>query len=131
MKLREVCFLIGAEDTVLWSDASSDPIALPDARTRWERIWGLRERIVEIAHTHPLGGAYFSAEDESTMLALDSALGRRLRYSVVAPDGMIVRIPTAQGCSEGPPELRPWWADLILLASGVIPEHVSSSKEEG
>ncbi len=77
--LREVCFLTGESDAVLWSDASQSPTALPDSRTRWEAIWSRRDRIVEIAHTHPLGGAKFSLEDETTMAALDVALGRRLR----------------------------------------------------
>ena len=33
---REVCFLVGPGDVVLWSDASDSPLALPDSRERWE-----------------------------------------------------------------------------------------------
>ncbi len=122
--LREVCFLLGEGEAVLWSDASQSPTALPDSRARWEAIWSCRDRIVEIAHTHPLGGAQFSIEDETTMAAVDAALGRRLRYAVVTPTGLLRRIP---GESAEPPEQpgdhivedEPWWTPLIRSASGL------------
>src|SRR3954470_22476208 len=89
VKLREVLLLIGEDDVVLWSDASDSPVALPDSRTRWEAIWSRRDRIVEIAHSHPVGPQAFSREDETTMTALVSALGRPILFSVVAPHGMV------------------------------------------
>lgn len=119
MSPREVCFLIGPLDTLLWSDASTNPVALPDARERWEVIWNWRDQLVEIAHTHPLGGAYFSREDETTMSAIDSALGRKLRYCVITPSSMIVREPHPEGPRDVCPLARPWWVPLILVASGV------------
>lgn len=91
MKPREVCLLIGRDETVLWSDASDSPVWLPDSRARWESIWRLRGELEEIAHSHPVGPLGFSAEDETTMAALTEALGRPVRFSVVAPDGMVVR----------------------------------------
>lgn len=91
MKPREVCLLIGRGGTVLWSDASDSPVWLPDSRARWEAIWRLRGELEEIAHSHPVGPLGFSAEDETTMAALIEALGRPVRFSVVAPDGMVVR----------------------------------------
>ena len=113
--LREVCFLLGVDGSILWADASNSPVALPDTRERWEVIWELRHELHEIAHSHPVGPAAFSAEDTSTMAALDAALGRSLRYSVVAPRTMIVR---ASGETfELNPE--PWWAGLLRLASGM------------
>jgi hypothetical protein len=112
---REVCFLIGHTGAVLWADASDSPVALPDSRDRWEAIWQLREELAEIAHSHPVGPAGFSAEDESTMEAIDSALGRAVRYSVVAPRAMIVR---ADG-ETFPIDPEPWWAGLLRLASGM------------
>ena len=78
--MREVCFLIGENDTVLWSDASVSPIAMPDSRVRWEAIWSRRAVLKEIAHSHPVGPNAFSAEDESTMEALRHALGRELWF---------------------------------------------------
>jgi len=113
--LREVCFLIGPDGAVLWADASRSPVALPDSRDRWEAIWRLRDGLVEIAHSHPAGPAAFSAEDESTMAAIDSALGRAVRYSVVAPRAMIVRAD-AETVAIAP---EPWWAGLLRLASGM------------
>ena len=122
--LREVCFLLGEDDAVLWSDASQSPTALPDSRARWEAIWSRRERIVEIAHTHPLGGVKFSHEDETTMAALDVALGRKLRYAVITPDTMLRRTP-GEG-DEQPTDLiveaEPWWTALIRSASGLAQE---------
>ena len=90
-------------------------MALPDSRDRWEAIWELRHELYEIAHSHPVGPSAFSAEDLSTMSALDDALGKRLRYSVVAPRTMIVRVDGETFDLD--PE--PWWAGLLRLASGM------------
>ena len=117
---REVCFLIGESGAVLWADASDSPSALPDSRARWEAIWSRREELAEIAHSHPHGPAAFSAEDRSTMEALDSALGRAVRFSVVAPRVTIARDPDG-GTSQVVPE--PWWAALMRLASGMTKEN--------
>ena len=113
---REVCFLIGRGGAILWSDASDDPSALPDSRERWEAIWQRRDELEEIAHSHPNGPAAFSSEDESTMSALCSGLGRTVRFSVVAPQAMIAR--DSDGW-EGQVEPEPWWAGLLRLASGM------------
>ena len=116
--MREVCFLIGRGDTVLYADASNSPAALPDSRARWEAIWRHRDELEAIVHSHPVGPAAFSAEDESTMAAVDSALGKPMRYCVVAPRVTIVRIATAT--EQLHPE--PWWAGLLRLASGMRKE---------
>jgi hypothetical protein len=113
--MREVCFLIDKHGAILWADASTSPVALPDSRTRWEAIWARRDVLVEIAHSHPAGPSAFSHEDETTMAALDDALGRRLRYSVVAPRVTIARVNGAT--LEIDPE--PWWTGLLRLASGM------------
>jgi hypothetical protein len=115
--MREVCFLIGHGGELLWADASASPVALPDSRARWEAIWELREQLAEIAHSHPAGPAGFSGEDRTTMAALDDALGRRLRYSVVAPRVTIARDPDGTVFEVNP---EPWWAVLMRLASGMI-----------
>jgi hypothetical protein len=115
--MREVCFLIGRDGTVLWSDASTSPVWLPDSRARWEAIWRLRAELEEIAHSHPVGPLGFSAEDETTMEALTVALGRPLRFSVVAPDGRVVR-------EHGRDVLvleEPAWTALLRAASGMGP----------
>lgn len=123
--MREVFFLIGERDAVLWSDASNSAVHLPDSRARWEAIWSRREQIVELAHSHPVGPLAFSREDETTMRALVSALGRPLLFSVIAPGGMIRRRELVEetGPREDPTddlvEEEPWWASLLRLASGM------------
>src|SRR5262245_63838265 len=92
----EVCFLIGARNAVLWSDSSSSPSAMPDRRARWEAIWECRDDLVEIAHSHPVGPLAFSAEDDSTMQAVDAALGRPLTYSVVTSGALLRKHPDGQ-----------------------------------
>ena len=109
--MREVCFLIG-ENGVLWSDAGESAIAIADSRERWDAIWRLRDQLIEIAHSHPIGPAAFSAEDESTMDALDSALGKKMHYMVVAPRVTISR-------DQNPVSPEPWWTALLRLASGM------------
>ena len=111
----EVCFLIGRGGAIVWADASDSGAALPDSRARWEAIWRHRGELDAIAHSHPLGPAAFSPEDESTMRAIDGALGRELRYYVVAPRQTIGR--TGARTEVVTPE--PWWAGLLRLASGM------------
>jgi hypothetical protein len=113
---REVCLLIDGEGRILWSDASASPVALPDARARWEAIWRHRSQLAEISHSHPVGPLAFSQEDETTMEALILALGTRPRFSVVAPDGMLIR--DREGQEARVPE-EPWWTHLLRLASGM------------
>ena len=113
--MREVCFLIGRGGAILWADASDSPAALPDSRARWQAIWEHRDELEDIVHSHPAGPSRFSREDETTMEAIDSALGRAMRYTVVAPGKTITRCDAET--REVSPE--PWWADLIRLASGM------------
>ena len=112
----EVCFLVGARDTVLWSDSSSSPSVMPDSRERWEVIWACREELVEIAHSHPVGPLAFSAEDDTTMQAVDAALGRALTYSVVTSRALLRKHPDGQVAVE---HNEPWWADVLRAASGM------------
>ncbi len=118
MSPREVCLLVGRGGAVLWADASGSAGALPDSRARWEAIWRHRAELEEVVHSHPLGPQAFSHEDLTTMDALDAALGRPLRYSVLAPGGLLVR---AGGVAVDPPAEEPWWAPLLRLASGMKP----------
>jgi hypothetical protein len=115
MMAREVCLVIGRGGAILWADASDRADALPDSRARWEAIWTHRDELEAIAHSHPAGPAAFSAEDESTMQAIDHALGRAVRYCVVAPGRMIAR--TGAEFEVVIPE--PWWAGWLRLASGM------------
>jgi hypothetical protein len=114
--MREVFFIIGKQDVVLWSDASTSPVLLPDSRARWEAIWKRRKRIVEIAHSHPVGPLAFSMTDETTMTALESGLGKKIVWSVVAPTGMVRRNEEGKDVIV---EREPWWAMLLRLSSGM------------
>jgi hypothetical protein len=115
--VREVFFVIGRGGAVLWSDAGDSAAALPDRRERWDAIWRLRSEIEELAHSHPAGPLAFSHEDETTMEALTAGLGRPLRFSVVAPNGTVVR-QNAEDVRVGV-EDEPWWAALLRRASGM------------
>lgn len=117
--MREVCFLIGANGAILWSDASNSPSALPDSRERWQAIWSRRDELAEIAHSHPNGPAAFSSEDETTMAALVSALGRDIGFSVVAPSAVVVREGGETRLLDNTLNEEPWWAALMRLASGM------------
>jgi hypothetical protein len=114
---KEIFFLIGADGVVLWSDAGDSATRIPDSRVRWKAIWERRDRVEEIAHSHPVGPARFSPEDETTMEALDSGLGRRMRYSIVAPEGMVARV--GHDGEDEPVDDEPWWAALLRRASGM------------
>lgn len=115
--MREVCFLIGRGGAILYADASSDPVALPDTRVRWEAIWEHRDELEAIVHSHPVGPHAFSQEDESTMAAIDAALGKAMHYCVVSPRGTLSRTGLDAKATTLDPE--PWWAHLLRLSSGM------------
>ena len=112
--MREVCLLVSKSGAILWSDTGASALALPDSRARWDAIWRHRDELGIIVHSHPLGPRAFSHEDVTTMDAVDAALGRPLRYAVLAPEGLVVR----EGEREGLSDEKPWWAELLRLASG-------------
>src|SRR5262245_40194489 len=114
MPEHEVLYLLDAAGAVLWSDAGT-PSALPDSRARWQAIWELRDRILEIAHSHPHGPCGFSSTDRTTMAAIDAALGRHVRYVVVAPDGVVA----AQGAAQEKVDPEPAWAMQLREESGM------------
>lgn len=111
--MREIFFLVDAAGQVLWQDTADSPLALPDSRARWEAIWRHREGLFELSHSHPLGPDTFSDEDRTTMDALELALGRRLRFSLVTPGGYFVR--GDDGAVTRAP--APAWATTLLSLS--------------
>jgi hypothetical protein len=113
--MREVCFLVGRDERVLWTDVGASTTALPDSRPRWRAIWRLRHVLTEIAHSHPCGPLAFSDEDETTMAAVAQALGRTPRFSVVAPDGMLSRVAGLNVHVFA----EPGWAETLRLVSGM------------
>ena len=125
MKTIEICFLIGKRGKILWSDSGASAVSIPDSRARWEAIWERRAGLTEIAHSHPVGPLGFSHEDETTMQALGSALGKTLRFSVVAPDGMIRRENGADRLLKKEPA---WTAKLRRLSG--IPSRSKKKRKE-
>ena len=113
---HEVCFLIGHDASVLWADTDGGPSALPDSRRRWDQVWRHREQLAEIVHTHPRGPLAFSVVDETTMAAIDAALGRPLAYGVVTPDAYLRRDPEDHRTRVTD---EPWWTTLLRAASGI------------
>ena len=87
-------------------------------------IWDHREHLEELSHSHPNGPLAFSKEDETTMQALETALGKELRFSVVAPAGVIAK----QGNEVTPVDPEPWWANLMRLASGMSASPTTKDK---
>jgi hypothetical protein len=112
----EVCFLLDADGRILWQDASGDPAALPDSRDRWSAIWAHRAVLAEVAHSHPGGPLAFSAQDGTTMEAVDAALGRPLAYSVVTADNLLRRLPDGRTLVVVP---EPAWVAELRDTSGM------------
>lgn len=118
----EVFFLLGADGEILFRDEGESAVFIPDSRGRWEAIWEERERLTEVAHSHPLGPLAFSREDETTMQALVTALARPIVFSVVTKDAMIRRRVDPTGSTTGPDERvadEPSWASELRKASGL------------
>ena len=114
MSSQEVLYLLDEAGVVLWSEIGG-AAELRDSRDRWEAIWRFRQSLQGIAHSHPQGPLAFSNIDETTMTAIDAALGRCLRYSVVGPDGIVSR----QGGSVEIVDPEPDWAARIREESGM------------
>lgn len=114
-KKREVCFLIGKGEKILYADSSDSATAINDSAKRWKKIWDLRNDLVEISHSHPVSAAVFSQEDETTMKALLAALGSNIRFSVVSNKETRIR----DGAEEYFLEQEPWWVSLLRSASGI------------
>lgn len=112
----EACFLLDDGDAVLWIERSASASALPDSRSRWQAIWSHRDVLTEIAHSHPTGLAAFSSEDDTTMAAIDAALGRPLRYSVATPH-LLIRI--SRDSEAWIEHDEPWWVDWLRILSGM------------
>lgn len=119
--------LIGRGGALLWADASSeDPSRLPDSQARWQAIWQHRDELEELAHSHPIGPLAFSEEDQTTMAALEAALGKVVKFSIVAPGGMLMKRGEEVQLVQG----EPWWASLLRHASGMPPAATKTQKEE-
>jgi hypothetical protein len=114
MGRREALFLLDEAGSLLWSDLGTAG-ALPDSRERWEAIWSRRNAVTAVAHSHPWGPHAFSEEDQTTMSAIDAALGRPLTYMVISPRGVLAR----RAGEEVAVDSEPGWARALRRASGM------------
>jgi len=65
-------------------------VALPDTRDLWDVIWENRRNLLGIAHSHPGSGVPGpSHEDITTFAAIESGLGRDLRWWITSRDRLI------------------------------------------
>lgn len=129
MKRREVLYLIGEDDVVLYSEVSTSASELPDRRARWEAIWAHRFQLVEIVHSHPSGPLQFSACDETTMRALDQALGVSIQYAILAYDeDTQLKLLRRQGADTWTSLRLPEWAYSMHDESGMEPPLASAWK---
>ncbi|HXJ58932.1 MAG TPA: hypothetical protein VNU68_19910 [Verrucomicrobiae bacterium] len=113
--MREVCFLL-VEDKILRVYFGS-ATRIPDQRERWDVIWQYRDQITEIAHSHPGEFLDFSAEDLTTMQAVEAGTGRNYAWSIVTKGGFLSR-------KKGQDTRRDdssWWLDLMRRLSYDVP----------
>lgn len=66
-------------------------VSLPDSQDLWDVIWEHRSRIGGIAHTHP-GSGYPSPSntDVTTFDAIESGLGRRLKWWILSSNNSVL-----------------------------------------
>src|SRR4051812_14382059 len=109
--MREVCFILVGPH-IIHSDFGSNA-RIPDSRERWEIIWGRRNNITEIAHSHPGDFLDFSEEDLTTIEAVEAGIGRKLLWSIVTKDGFLSRM---NGTNRRRTD-SPWWVESLRRLS--------------
>ena len=105
--MKEVCFVLSRDAIVRISIGSR--AAIPDSRARWGAIWENREILTEVVHTHPGGLLRFSEEDLTTMEAVEAALGKPLRWSMVTEGEFLTRFD-GEDCNR---DDDPWWLPVL------------------
>ena len=119
--MREVCFLITKDERIL-QIYTGTATRIPDSRARWNFIWTYRDEIGEIAHTHPGGFLRFSAEDLTTMEAVESATDNEFHWSIVTRHSYLIRNGLKGDDRIYPIDLYdgPWWMEpLRELSFGI------------
>ena len=90
--MMEAGVLVGLnEDELFWHlPKGRTSGSLPDNRDLWDIIWSNRLIVQGFAHSHPGSGRPGpSQEDLSTFAAVESALGRRLKWWITSSDTMV------------------------------------------
>lgn len=78
-------------DALAWhSPPGRTSVALPDSRSLWDLLWDHREHLAGVAHSHPGSGIPGpSHTDITTFSAIETGLGRRLRWWIISRDHVI------------------------------------------
>ena len=89
--MEAACLVSNAGDALLWhSPPGRSSVALPDSVDLWTSIWEHRAVLAGVAHSHPGAGIPGpSRTDVTTFAAVESGLGRRLRWWIISRDHVI------------------------------------------
>lgn len=109
--MREVCFLLAGD--LLLRVYYGTRASIPDQRERWELIWAHRDKITEIAHSHPGNYLDFSHEDLTTMEAVEAGTGKQFTWSIITQNGFRSRT----GGHDVDRTDTPWWLELLRRLS--------------
>jgi len=102
--------------------------SIPDDRGFWQVIWGHRDVILGIAHTHPGSGPLLpSITDLTTFSAVERGLGQRLNWWIANKDCLAVcqwSEEQAYATKQLPvtPNSCERWIDDLRRLSGIIEE---------
>ena len=91
--MKEAGVLIALSgDPIFWHlPPGRTSVLLPDSQDLWDRIWEHRDILQGFAHTHPGSGIPEpSSEDLTTFAAVESGLGRRLRWWISSSNKTVV-----------------------------------------
>ena len=110
-------------DGVYWhSPPGRSTVAIPDTRDLWQIIWDHRDDLSGVAHSHPGSGIPGpSRTDVTTFAAVESGLGRRLRWWIISRDHVIELkwvgpAPLQYGAVQVSPAACRWFDQLHTLS---------------
>ena len=112
-----------AGEGVYWhAPPGRSTIAIPDTRDLWQVIWDHRDDLAGVAHSHPGSGIPGpSRTDVTTFAAIESGLGRRLRWWIISQDAVIELKwvgpdPLQYGAVQVSPAACSWFNELHRLS---------------
>ena len=87
--------------------------SIPDTRILWDVLWDNRETLGGFAHSHPGSGPPAPSQtDLGTFVAVEQALGRRLKWWITSSDHLLE-------CSWHETGLPPWGMHSYTTRGGV------------
>lgn len=96
---------------------------LPDSRDLWNIIWDNRNILDGFAHSHPgFGIPTSSDEDVTTFAAIESALGRNLKWWITSANNTILLIRIGDNYQPDFVTQEPNWIRKLRELSGFNPD---------